>query len=51
MTGFDFLTSRKSLQKGRVLVFSGQAMDVLRVRNIFISAGLDFTIEPDFNWD
>lgn len=50
VTGFNFLTSRKILQKGRALVFSGQAMDVLWVRNILISAGLDCTIEPDFNW-
>jgi ribosomal protein S27E len=50
VTGYNFLTSRKTLQKGRSLVFTGQAMEVLRVRKILISAGLDCNVEPDFNW-
>lgn len=50
VAGYNFLMSRKTLQKGPSLVFAGQAVEVLRVRNILVSAGLDCTIEPDFNW-
>lgn len=50
MTGYSFLTSRKTIQKGISLVFTGQAMEVLEVRNTLVSAGLDCTVEPEFNW-
>ncbi|WP_134434927.1 hypothetical protein [Pseudomonas azotoformans] len=50
VTGYNFLTSRKTLQNGVSLVFTGQAMEVLQVRNALVSAGLDCTVEPEFNW-
>ena len=50
VAGYNFLTSRATLQKGLSLVFTGQAVEVLRVRNVLVSAGLECTIEPDFNW-
>lgn len=50
VTGYIFLTSRKTLQNEIFLVFTEQAMEVLQVRNTLVSAGLDFTIEPEFNW-
>lgn len=50
VTGCNFLTSRNTLQKGLALVFVGQAEEVLRVRNILVSAGVVCEITPDFNW-
>lgn len=50
VTGSNFLTSRNMLQKGLVLVFVGQAEEVLRVRTILVSAGVVCEITPDFNW-
>ncbi len=51
VTGYNFLMSRKALQKGRFTVFNGQAVEVLRIRNILISAGLECVIDPDFKWN
>jgi hypothetical protein len=50
VTGSNFLTSRNMLQKGLVLVFVGEAEEVLRVRTILVSAGVVCEITPDFNW-
>lgn len=38
------------LKGGRFVVFSGQAVDVLRVKDILGSAGVRYSIEPDFKW-
>jgi hypothetical protein len=50
VTGCNFLTSRNMLQKDLVLVFAGQAEEVLRVRNVLVPAGVVCEITPDFNW-
>ncbi|MFS2096388.1 hypothetical protein ACCC96_25635 [Pseudomonas sp. Pseusp11] len=50
VTGCNYLTSRNMLQKGLVLVFVGQAEEVLRVRNVLVFAGVVCEITPDFNW-
>lgn len=50
VVGCNFLTARKTLERGRSLVFVGQAEEVLRVRDILVSAGLLCTISHDFNW-
>ncbi|NWB46624.1 hypothetical protein [Pseudomonas gingeri] len=51
LMGCNFLKSRKTLQNGLFLVYFGQAVEVLRVRNILFSRGLDCTVKPDLNWD
>ncbi|WP_152035092.1 hypothetical protein [Pseudomonas ovata] len=50
VAGHNFLTCRKTLQKGISLVFIGQALEVLKVKNTLVSAGLDCTVEPELNW-
>jgi hypothetical protein len=50
VTGQNFLMSRITLQQGAALVFSGQAEEVLQVRNILVSAGVVCEITPDFSW-
>lgn len=46
----NFLASRKLLQDTQPLVFRGEAVDVVRVREILVAAGIDFAISPEFRW-
>lgn len=48
--GSNFLESRKLLQQGLFRIFSGQAVDVLRVRKILAGVGVEYMIKPDFFW-
>ncbi|MDS9876020.1 MULTISPECIES: hypothetical protein [Pseudomonas] len=50
VAGYNFLMSRKALQKGQFLLFSGQAVEVSRVRKMLGHAGVLCTITPDFKW-
>ncbi|WP_165670254.1 hypothetical protein [Metapseudomonas otitidis] len=50
VSGLNFLESRKALEGGRFVVLSGQAIDVLRVKETLESAGVRYSIEPDFRW-
>lgn len=49
--GCNFLVSRETLkrERGRFLVFVGQAEEVLRVCKVLFSAGLACSVVPDFN--
>lgn len=51
VAGCNFIMARKKLQSGLFFAFSGQALDTLHVRNIFIAAGMYCVISPDFKWD
>ena len=51
VTDDNLLMSRKALQKGQFILFSGQAVEVSRVRKVLGHAGVLFTITPDFKWD
>lgn len=51
VVGCNFIMSREILKKDSSLVFVGQAVDVLRVKNILLSAGLYCVVSPEFKWD
>ncbi|WP_426182774.1 hypothetical protein [Pseudomonas sp. TWRC1-2] len=48
--GSNFLKSRDLLQQGMFRIFSGKAVDVLRVRKILAEVGVEYIIKPDFIW-
>lgn len=50
VSGLNFLEAREALKGGHFVVFSGQAVDVLRVKEILGSVGVWYSIEPDFKW-
>lgn len=50
VSGLNFLEAREALKGGHFVVFSGQAVDVLRVKEILGSVGVRYSIEPDFKW-
>ncbi|WP_139315664.1 hypothetical protein [Pseudomonas sp. PA27(2017)] len=50
VSGFNFIAARKRLKEGHFSVFSGEAVDVLKVKNTLVSAGVYCTVEPDFPW-
>ncbi len=46
----NFLASRKLLQDTQPLVFRGEAVDVVRVREILVAAGISCAISPELRW-
>jgi len=50
VSSMNFLASRKLLQEVEPLVFSGEAADVIRVREILSAAGMVCEINPEFRW-
>lgn len=51
ITSLNFLMSRKALQEGVFIVFSGRAREALRVRNVLSSVGLTYRVSPEFIWE
>lgn len=49
-SGMNFLASRKLLQDTQPIVFKGEAVKVVRVREILVAAGLVCIISPEFRW-
>lgn len=50
VSGVNFLAARKLLQDTQPIVFSGKAVDVVRVREILVAAGMACVISPEFRW-
>jgi hypothetical protein len=50
ISGVNFLEARRLLQQREPVVFRGQAIDVVPVRESLKSAGILFTISPEFRW-
>lgn len=48
--GCNFLMSREILRGESSLVFSGPAVEVVRVKRRLASVGVECVIKPDFNW-
>lgn len=46
----NFLMSREVLRDESYLVFSGPAVEVVRVKRRLESVGVECVIKPDFNW-
>ncbi|QXI30702.1 hypothetical protein [Pseudomonas vanderleydeniana] len=49
-SGFGFLKSRENLCQGEFVVFCGKAVDILKIRDELVVAGLRCSIKPDFIW-
>lgn len=51
LLGINLLAARKALEVGQELaVFSGEAGDVIGVREALAAAGLEYRIDPPFPW-
>lgn len=46
--GCNFLQVRKALDRGRALIFAGEAAKVREKRDLLLNEGISFSIEPDF---
>ncbi|WP_416768938.1 hypothetical protein ACMGT0_15885 [Pseudomonas sp. RHF3.3-3] len=49
-SGCNFLESREGLRQGEFLAFCGKAIDILKVFDDLVDAGLKCSIKPDFIW-
>lgn len=50
VAGVNFLVARKLLQDTQPIVFNGEAVDVVRVREILVAVGMTCIISPEFRW-
>ncbi|MDD1149602.1 MULTISPECIES: hypothetical protein [Pseudomonas] len=50
VVGCNFVVAREILKKDLSLVFVGQAVEVLRVKGVLLSAGVYCVISPEFKW-
>lgn len=50
LTKGNFLQARASLKRDLPLVFSGNAQEVEKVRNLLRTAGIIVEIQPEFPW-
>lgn len=51
ITSSNLLNARETLKKGHFLIFSGQALDVLKIRAILKEASIEHSISPYFKWE
>mgnify|MGYP007088571188 CR=1 FL=1 len=50
VSGCNFIAARKRLKEGAFSVFSGEAVEVLKIKNTLVSAGVLCTVESDLPW-
>lgn len=48
--GGNFLSARDALKNGQPVVFSGNAQNVMQVRDSLLAAGVVVAVQPKFPW-